>query len=230
MLKELLYPPKCPGCRQIIPGGTYVCEGCKEKLHYVKGPVCMICGKPVEKEQELCYDCEKAPHEFLANRSVFLYDALAKDMMYELKYNHNRECAAFFAKETGKALGDWIRALDLDGIVPIPLYPQRKRQRGYNQSELLAEEIGRICGVKVFSDQLARSRATRPQKELNDLERKNNVKNAFLMGKNAVQLKRIMLVDDIYTTGATLDAAAAILKDHGARQVYGLTACIGRGF
>lgn len=231
MLRELLYPPKCAGCKEILPAGNYVCDRCKKQLHYVKDPVCVICGKPLEDEEEgRCFDCKMAPHIFSQNRSVFVYDALAKKMMYELKYHHNKDYAEFFGRETVDILQNWIMALKVDGIVPIPLHPERKRQRGYNQSELLADRIGKACGIPVFPDYLLRSRATRPQKELNDLQRKNNVKNAFLMGKNAVQLKRIMLLDDIYTTGATLDAAAAVLLEHGAQQVFGLTVCIGRGF
>ncbi|MGN0169780.1 MAG: ComF family protein [Lachnospiraceae bacterium] len=231
MLKDLLYPPKCGGCKEIIPARTYVCDRCRKQLHYVHDPVCMICGKPLDDaEEEKCFDCQKTPHVFTQNRSVFVYDDLAKKMMYELKYHHAKEHAEFFGTETLAALRHWILALEVDGIVPVPLHPRRKRQRGYNQAELLAQQIGKACKIPVLSEYLVRNRATRPQKELNDLERKNNMKNAFLMVENAVQLNRVMLLDDIYTTGATLDAAAAVLKEHGTKQVYGLTVCIGRGF
>lgn len=150
--------------------------------------------------------------------------------MYELKYCHNRDVAEFFGKALAAEFGDYIRGVGIDAIVPIPLHRKRKRQRGYNQAELIANELSRVCGIPVYPNLLKRVRVTRAQKELNDAERKNNVKNAFQLCKNGVKLNQILLVDDIYTTGATLDAAVRPLLESGAQAVYGVTVCVGRGF
>lgn len=132
--------------------------------------------------------------------------------------------------ELARAFEGDIKAMNPDGIVPIPISRKRQRMRGYNQAEVIADQIGAYCNLKVYPDYLVREKETRPQKELNDRERKNNVKNAFHISENEVQLKKILLVDDIYTTGTTLDEAAWVLRKAGVETVYGMTVCIGRGF
>ncbi|MBE5906208.1 MAG: ComF family protein, partial [Lachnospiraceae bacterium] len=230
MLREWLYPPKCCGCKKLIEGGTHLCPRCKKELIRVKDPICLCCGKTVKEEgASLCYDCRKNPHGFVNNRSLYQYNEAASRLMYELKYGHNRDVAEFFGKEMAMQFRGYIHGLRVDGIVPIPLHKKRKRQRGYNQAELIAKEIGKKCKVPVYPDFLERVRLTRPQKELNDAGRKNNVKNAFQLGKNELQLNKILLVDDIYTTGATIDAAVRTLFEAGVQEVYGLTVCVGRG-
>lgn len=115
----------------------------------------------------------------------------------------------------------------IEAIIPIPLHKKRKRKRGYNQAELLAGELGNILGLPVYTDVLVRVRDTKPQKTLDDAERKNNLKEAFKTTENIVQLNYILVVDDIYTTGSTLDAAASALAKAGVAEVY--TCCIGIG-
>ena len=231
MLMDLLFPAKCLGCNSVLQPGEYLCQRCKKQIHYVGKNVCVKCGKPLIKtEADRCYDCQKQQHYFKMNRSVMVYDAGVKKMLYELKYNHRKEVAAFLGKEMARELKDYIWGLKIQGIVPIPLHGSKKRERGYNQAELIAAAMGKETGIRVYGNYLIRSEDTRPQKELNDMERKNNVKNAFHMGQNEVQLKRIMLVDDIYTTGATLDAATRALQKKGEVEVYGVTTCIGRGY
>ncbi len=231
MIKRLLYPQKCLVCGEVQQGEVFLCERCKKQIKYIPRTICVVCGKTItENDTGRCHDCIATNHTFISNRGVFEYNDQMKKIMYDLKYRHRRETATFLGKEVVRNLGAYIRGLNLDGIVPIPLHKERKRERGYNQSELIARVIGQECGIRIYPNYLTRIKSTRPQKELNDKERKNNVKNAFLIGKNEVQLKRIMLVDDIYTTGATLDAAAHALEGNGEVDVYGLTVCIGRGY
>ncbi len=125
---------------------------------------------------------------------------------------------------------DLLRSWNPDALVPIPLHKTRKRKRGFNQAQLLAEKLGKRLEIPVEKGILERTKKTGPQKELNDVQRRANLKNAFQVRQNDVRLKRIVLVDDIYTTGSTIDAAAAVLLEHGAEKVYFLTICIGRGF
>ena len=118
----------------------------------------------------------------------------------------------------------------VDALVPVPLHPARKRKRGYNQAELLALEIGKQLGLRVENNWLIRTKNTVPQKLLNGQERQNNLKKAFNIGRNDVKLyDRIILVDDIYTTGTTLDEIAALLKSHGVSEVYCVTLACGAG-
>ncbi len=114
--------------------------------------------------------------------------------------------------------------------MPIPLHRKRMRQRGYNQAELIARELGRLLEIPVRPRLLVRCVNTRPQKELNDKERKNNLKKAFKIGENGVQLECVLLVDDIYTTGSTMNGAAQTLKDAEIPRIYGINVSIGRGY
>ena len=123
----------------------------------------------------------------------------------------------------------WISRLGIDAIIPVPLHRKRRRERGYNQAELFAKEIGKRTGIPVETKLLYRCINTRPQKELNDQERKKNLKKAFTIAQNIVQLRKVLLVDDIYTTGSTVDAAAECLKVSGIQEVYVLCISIGRG-
>lgn len=146
------------------------------------------------------------------------------------KYKNRREYADFYVQELLQTCGPAIENWKPDVLIPIPLHKSRRRRRGFNQAELVAKGIGRELGIPVLSDGLIRTKKTVPQKELSDLERKQNLKNAFQLKRNDVRLKKVLLIDDIYTTGSTIDAAAAILLESGVEKVYFLSICIGRGY
>ena len=150
--------------------------------------------------------------------------------MYRFKYGNRREYAAFYGEMLVRLRGHIILSWKPDVIIPVPLHPARYRKRGYNQAELIARQIGKSLGIHVDEKTLVRSVNTAPQKELNDKERTKNTKNAFQVTHNIVKYKRVLLVDDIYTTGATLDACSDALTNAGAAQVYFAAVCIGRGF
>ena len=118
----------------------------------------------------------------------------------------------------------------VEAIVPVPMYSKKERYRGYNQAALFGRALSEKMDIPCIPRLMIRMKDTRPQKELNGRERENNVKNAFQSSDNVVKYKRILIVDDIYTTGSTVEAVAERLKEAGAEQVYVLTACIGRGF
>ena len=188
----------------------------------------MKCGKPLmDARREYCRDCGKKSHAFTQGKAVFLYEKETKAALYRFKYQNKREYADVFAKEMAKRYGDWIKQKRIQAIVPVPLHKRRRKKRGFNQAEVLAKELGRELGIPVLTNLLIRVRDTRPQKELNEAERKNNLKRAFKISGSIVQLNYILLLDDIYTTGSTLDAAAAALLAAGAREVY--ACCVGIG-
>lgn len=150
-------------------------------------------------------------------------------MLYRYKYGNRRDYTEFFAKEAARLYAGWIRQKAIEMIVPIPLSARKMRKRGYNQAEIFAKRLAELVGLPCRGKLLARTRDTAPQKQLSAQERKNNLKNAFKIRENIVNLKRVLLVDDIYTTGSTIDAASLVLKQAGVKEVYFLCISIGQG-
>ncbi|MCD8326712.1 MAG: ComF family protein [Lachnospiraceae bacterium] len=227
IIKELLFPRRCPVCDRPAPWGEEICPGCRGKLVYLGHSYCLKCGKGLAREEwEYCGDCRRFPHAFDRGRSLYSYESAA-GAIFRLKYQGRQEYADFFAEEWYRRMADTIDAWQIDMIVPVPLHKSRRRQRGYNQAELLAKALGRRTGLPVSAKCVVRSRKTVSQKQLNRTERQNNLKNAFKINRVDVQLKKILVVDDIYTTGSTADAVAAVLKRAGAAKVYVLTLAAG---
>lgn len=225
----LLYPNRCPVCDRIVQD-TLICPACAGRLRYISQPFCYRCGKPVAHDaQEYCPDCARKKHEFEQGRAVFLYQGPMRGILYRYKYGNRRDYTEFLAREAASRYGEWVRRLHVDVVVPIPLSKKRLRRRGYNQADLFARRFSELCGLKYDAGLLVRIRNTVPQKQLSVQERKNNLKNAFKMSRNVVNLKRILLIDDIYTTGSTIDAAALALKQAGVRDVFSLCISIGQG-
>lgn len=235
-LLHILYPKRCPVCDKVVAASPFdreypICNSCRRTVEYVVEPVCKVCGKPISNERgEFCGDCRKQKHAFIQGKALWIYKGKVKQSIYRLKYGNRREYGIAYAQELVKRYGGWIKKKQIQAIVPIPLHKKRRRQRGYNQAEIIAEEMGRLLRLPVYKNLLIRCVHTRPQKELNDKERKNNLKKAFKMSENNVQLDHILLVDDIYTTGSTMDGAAAALLEAGVSEVYFVSVSIGRGY
>ncbi len=227
---DLLYPRRCPLCDGVVDWGGLICPVCEKKLTYIEEPFCRRCGKPLETEEEYCFDCAKREHEYREGTALFVHQGAVRDSLYRFKYENKREYALFYAAQTARFRGEWIRRRRVEAIVPVPLHKNRKKERGYNQAELYARHLGRSLGIPVIRNWLVRRADTRPQKELDRTQRKNNMKRAFKCKKNIVQFKYILLVDDIYTTGSTVDAAAKALKQAGAQDVFFVCVSIGMGF
>lgn len=229
-LLDFVYPPRCPGCDKLLFGGEIICTECCTKIRRVSEPVCKRCGKPIENERaEYCRDCISRQHKFRQGKAVFIYEGRMKLSMYRFKYSNKREYARFYAEEAVRLYGGWIEQKEIDVIVPIPMYIGKKRRRGYNQAEVFARALGKKTGIAVETEIVKRVRDTTPQKELNDRERRKNLKNAFQLTSDIVKYKKIMLVDDIYTTGSTMDAVTEILLSAGVKNIYYICVSIGRG-
>ena len=191
----------------------------------------MICGKPLEQEErELCGDCTRKKHSFVRGVAAFAYTKELKQSIYRFKYSNRREYAAFYADMLLKLKGQIIRSWRPDVIIPVPLHPARLRKRGFNQAELIAQKLGIGLDIPVDTKILVRTVNTAPQKTLNDKERAQNIKKAFQVTENIVKYRKVLLVDDIYTTGSTLDSCAGELIHAGVMQVYFASVCTGRGF
>ncbi len=234
MMKKVLdyvYPPRCPVCDEVLPPGIDICEGCTKEAVTITEPICKKCGKPIEsREREYCSDCLEKQHVYRQGRAVFLYRAGIKKSMYRFKYSNRREYAQFYARYAARLHGSWVLKNRIEVIVPIPMYPGKWRRRGYNQAEIFARALGKELGIPVDAGIVKRIRNTVPQKALNDKERQRNLKNAFQLAPNIVKYSQILLVDDIYTTGSTMDAVAAVLLSGGAQNIYYICISIGSGF
>ena len=226
---QLLFPRRCPVCDGIIqPSGEMICVSCLSKLKLLTPPWCMQCGKKLRDEGEYCQECREGKRSFSRGRSLYEYDSAAVSL-YRFKYGGRQEYAAFYGEQAVEYLGEFIRAIQPDAIVPIPLHRKRKAKRGYNQAELLAREIGKRMGIPVRTKLLLRVKNTVPLKQLNPKERQNNLKKAFLIAENDVKLKTILLVDDIFTTGSTMDEAARTLRSVGVENICYVTLACGTG-
>lgn len=231
MLYSIFFPRRCPICDEVVAYGCMICPDCERKIPYIKEPVCKKCGKQLENErQEYCGDCGRKKHYFLQGKAVFSYQKDMKLSMYRFKYANKREYADYYAEIAAREYGTWIKRKGIDIIVPVPMFSWKKRQRGYNQAEVFAKALSRETGIAVERNLIRRVKNTAPQKALNDRQRKDNLKNAFQVAINIVKYRKILLVDDIYTTGATVDAIAETLQKAGITEIYILSICIGEGY
>ena len=214
---DLLYPPRCALCHK---GGVFLCDRCREDLPKADGPRCRVCWLP--SNDRFCPACDSHPLALDALRSPFRYDAGARTLVHELKFRNFSALAEAMAGPMAVVATD--RAVTADFIVPVPLSGRHERQRGYNQAGLLAHEIGRLVGIDVV-EVLRRPHAAQPQSLTPDAAaRRKNVEGAFILRPGAsIEGHAILLVDDVATTGATLDACARALRLGGAKSIAAVT-------
>ena len=191
----------------------------------------MKCGKGINHEEdEYCEDCLKIPKSYEKGFPALWYLDGVKRSLYDFKYNNQREQGAFYSSCICARYGEQIKTRAIDGLVPVPVHPHKRRTRGYNQAEVLAKQLGKNLHITMYPRYLERVVDTNPQKELNDKERMKNLKSAFKIGENKIKLKRVLLVDDIYTSGATIEACTKVLLENETEAVYYTSVAIGRGF
>lgn len=227
-ITDLFFPRRCAVCDNVIRGEERICDACKKKVRLLTGATCMKCGKKLGDDRVYCYDCQRREHDFERNFSVFEYPVI-RESLYRFKYKGRAEYAAYYAKEAHALHGKRIMELHADALVPVPLHRTRFRRRGYNQAKELARELSKLTNIPVCDELIRRVKSTQALKTLDVRERQNNLKKAFLIMQNDVKLKTIIVVDDIYTTGATLDAVTAVCKGAGIEYVYSLTVAVGNG-
>ncbi|MCR5369474.1 MAG: ComF family protein [Clostridium sp.] len=214
-----------------MPKGELICPECRSLLSYVREPVCMKCGKELsDPQREYCHDCERHRRSFVRAFSLLNYTGTASASLSAVKYKNRREYLDFYADEAVRVLGRQLKSLDADCIIPVPVHPARLRRRGFNQAQILAEKVGRALDIPVESDFLFRNRKTAPQKILGPAERLKNLEQAFAAAQDAPdRMRRVILADDIYTTGATAEACTRVLLRAGVEEVYVFTICVGVG-
>ena len=190
----------------------------------------MHCGRPLRDEtQEFCPDCRKRKTWITQGRGLWVHREPVSGAVYRFKYKNKRSWGRIFAGELAETYGEQIRRWEIDEIIPIPLHASKKRKRGFNQAEVIARELSRLTGIPCRTGALLRIRKTAPQKLVGGREREENLRGAFAVDRRWRPQKNILLTDDIYTTGATVERAAKMLKKAGVQNVYFLTISIGQG-
>ncbi len=190
----------------------------------------MKCGKPVRsEEQEYCRDCMRRTYAYDQGRSLWLHVPPVTQAIYQFKFHNKRYYGTIFAREMARAYGGWIRAHEVEEIIPVPLHPSRQKTRGFNQADILAEGLSEELQIPVGKHVVYRIRKTKPQKQLDDREREKNLKHAFGVSGRWKAPRNVLLVDDIYTTGSTIHRISKVLKKAGVQKVYFLTISIGQG-
>lgn len=228
LLLDLFFPKRCPVCDRVLRLGEEICPECAENLARISPPYCKKCGKPIEDERkEYCTDCQENVHLFKEGRALYEYRSI-RHSLYRFKYKGRYEYAEFYGRELAENLGKVIREWKPDALIPVPLHFRRKQLRGYNQAEAVAAALGKRMGVLVNTTLIKRVKRTVPQKQLNRQMRQNNLKKAFKIYRNDVKLNTIIIIDDIYTTGSTVDAMAAVLQEAGIKNIYFIALAIGR--
>lgn len=228
-LLGVLYPRTCCFCGKISI--KELCDECRKKVIYIDEPRCKKCGKPVRyEEQEFCYDCQKRRFYYEEGRSIWLHKEPVSWSVYQFKYHNRRIYGEFYAREMYRLFGALVRKWGIEVIIPVPLHWKRRRVRGYNQAEVLARHLGMLLEIPVDTKAIVRKSYTKPQKQLGDKERKKNLQNAFALAKEWPTPRKILLIDDIYTTGSTVDEIARLFKEQGNHKVWFFTISIGQGF
>ena len=235
---DFLYPRRCPVCDGVVPAfeirdgrirrAGLIHRSCRRKIEYVRGATCAKCGKPLSDDTlEYCADCSRTRHNFDRGYSVFAYRSISGSI-YRFKYMGRREYADFYGRETARLLGRKLKALGIDAIVPVPMYSKKEKTRGYNQAAVYARAVSGELGIPVCEGLVRRVRDTAPMKELDARGRRNNLKKAFIIAENDVKFKCVLIIDDIYTTGSTIDEIAHEFRVAGVDRIYCLTLAIGQ--
>jgi len=224
-LLEFIYPSHCGLCgSELGREERVVCVACWRDLDAISAPFCSLCGISLSRFAPLCPSCGLRRHRFSFARSHTLFDPGLQKIIHMLKYGRKRSLAEPLASLMAVVMSGDSRFEDMEALVPVPLHPIKLRERGYNQSELLASKLSRLTGLPVLAGALIRTVNTPSQSQLNLSQRMINVQEAFRTRTcQSVENRRIVLVDDVLTTGATVDACAAALLDAGAAEVSVIT-------
>lgn len=197
----------------------WFCAACLASIERVQPPLCPLCGSS-RRHPGLCPTCQKKPLSIDGIRAVTYHEGIVRKGIHRFKYWNLQE----LAEPLGHLLSDYLRSnpLPIECIIPVPLHETRMKERGYNQAELLAGVVSNDTGLPLLAHSLHRIKRTLPQVELGADERLENVRGAFRCSDQAIEGKRILLIDDVTTTGATLEACSQALQEAGAVSVWGL--------
>ena len=249
--EDILFPRRCPVCDDVLPFSmdphpglcSLICRECLPELSFAGPLCCEKCGRSLSSEgsrtakhPRLCADCQSHIRLFEKCYVLLDYAPLERDMLSDIKYRGKKGGLELFALLIFERLGNELRGLGAEALIPVPVHKERLRKRGYNQAALLAERLSDHLGIACREDILKRRINTRAQKELSYEDRILNLQDAFFTditdpsasGNTSRLPEAVILVDDIYTTGGTMEVCTEVLLRAGAKRVYGLCICAGR--
>jgi ComF family protein len=231
-LIDIIYPPRCPICRQFLVNdrhesesgtGTF-CTTCLSDFRKIASPLCPVCGKPFDPEEgedHLCEECLRKRPLYEAVGAAYFYEGALMEAIHQFKYGSKSYLADALGPLLAHFAEDWLKKSDAHVTVPVPLHVKRLRERGFNQSLLLARHVSDQLKTELDFLSLRRIRYTSPQTGLGKDERRKNVRRAFeVVNPEALKKKNILLVDDVLTTGNTLNECARALKKSGCNKIH----------
>jgi ComF family protein len=219
----LLFPSRCFHCGAQHRGGhAFLCDTCKEELSFLTGDLCPRCGTP--RSAGGCETCAKSTFVFDQARAVYSFSPVVQSLIHNLKYSDLPAVGRFLGAQAAQFIQQNEPFPWIDVIAPVPLHAVRKRHRGYNQADVIARTCARNTGIPYIANLIKRARYTQTQTKLNRTQRQQNVTGAFRVHPaHRIQGKSVVIMDDVFTTGATTNAIAEALKAGGASKVYVLT-------
>ena len=227
-LIDIIYPPSCSVCQKFLDTDgiheTLICIDCLDDFREIHSPFCTICRTPFPSMGEENHHCEncirKRPH-YRQLAAPYLYEGKLMDAIHNFKYKGKRDLGKSLGHLLASFARKWLKNITPSLIMPVPLHPEKIRERGFNQSLILAREVSKRLGNELDFLSLRRIRYTSPQTGLKRQERRKNVRNAFeFKGETDIRDRDILLVDDVATTGSTLNECAKQLKKHGCNDVF----------
>jgi ComF family protein len=230
---DLLYPRNCQLCGtpQAEADAGVLCGGCRERVAYLAPPFCQRCALPFDGAVDGMFDCgycHNLPFHFERAVAGCRAKGVVRDCIHRFKYDRAMYFGSHLAEWIVMAGRQWIDWSAVDAVVPVPLHPRKKRHRQFNQAEFLADAVGKVFLKPVLTTAVRRVRDTKTQTRLDAAARRENLRGAFAVRRAAaVDGQRVVLVDDVFTTGATLDACAKVLRQAGAANVIVLTVARG---
>ncbi|MCP2518928.1 ComF family protein [Candidatus Aminicenantes bacterium AC-708-M15] len=229
LIEVLLFPSYCEICSSFLESfeEKVICNECWEKIIPYRGQICLKCGKAIKSsfyQPHYCQHCLTNVPTFSLHRSFGKYEGVLKDIILLFKFKRKRVLGkklGYLAYETLKANPIFLKS---EVIIPVPLYPKREKERGFNQCEIIAIELEKLTNIRFLKNVLIKIKDTPPQSVLDFKKRKNNVKGAFYV-KNSLHIykKNVLLIDDVYTSGSTIMECSKILKKAGAKEIFVLT-------
>ena len=232
MVLDLVFPKRCPVCLDALPpGDKLICEPCIRKIRYVKQPRCYRCGRPMKDgTEEYCGNCRNRPPSFDKGLVWAEYGSkYIRRMLAEVKYHEDPQLLDFPCLDFAEKVRREAEVFRAECLIPVPVHKSRLKERGYNQAEEIAVRLGRALDIPVDASYLLRTKKTAAQKTLHDRERIANLQEVFSCMGPYKKYRRVILVDDILTTGATAEACTRVLKTAGVEAVLFLALASGQG-
>lgn len=235
VMLQVLYPVRCIVCGRVLWQEEHgVCRECLHRIPLITGNRCLMCSKQIEAGDVYCRDCSRKKHAYESGYAMWSYNNISRKVIADIKYSGRRDGIRYIAGELAYHAGILCRAWRVAAVIPVPLHKKKLRRRGFNQAAVIAEAFASELGLQYIDDVLFRIRNTKPQKYFDDKGRVRNLKMAFGVREDIMEkyrnIKNVILIDDIYTSGSTIDECTMVLKEAGIKKVYFICLCIGDGY